>query len=170
MFSAAQKLISFYVLLGVVVVEALVYGGLTLYASSVSKRMAAAEEESASVDRSIKQSQEDLQEAIRYQQRLANLELLLGSHVFWSPVFEELTKYTYRSVSFDTMSGSLADNKLVLTGTAPSFTDIAKLILGLKQSEKIKDVVFQSSGQSKEEKSGYAFSLEITLDPELFKK
>ena len=169
-FSSAKKLLSLYIFIAVIAAEALAYGGMMWYSRSLEKQQAASEAEGSSVNLEIGRVKGDLAEATRYQQRLSNLDVLLKDHVFWSPAFAELSKYTYKNITYATLSGNIDEHKAVVTGTAASFTDIGKLIIGLKQSPKIKDVMFQSSGESKAEKSGYAFIVEIIFDPGLFKK
>lgn len=169
-FGGPKGIASLYVLIAVLVIEGLLYGGLALYERQLARQQMTAEIQAGSIDMEIGTVQADLGEALGYQQRLRNLQLLLYGHLFWSPVFEELEKYTFKPITYDTLAGSIEESKVVVTGTASSFSDIGKLILGLESSENIQNVMFQSSGQAKGEQAGYGFSLELTFDPKVFQK
>lgn len=167
---AKKSTLSLYIVAGLFAVEILAWGGLWFYNRSIDERVASAAVKSSSLDLEISKNEPNLQEAIGHQLRLANLGSLLESHVFWSPVFEELGKYTQKSIFYETFDGDAASSLITVSGTAASFTDIAKLILGLKQSDNFFDVAFQSEGPSTGEKTGFAFILEIKFDPALLKK
>ena len=163
-------LVPLYIALGVLGLEVLIYGGLYLYNSTIEKQISDVERQYSDTNAEINRLSPDLQEGLAYQTRLRNLQILLDNHIFWSPVLEELSKSTYRSVSYDSLEADQVKHRLVVQGVAPSYTDIAKLILGLKTSRFINDVSLLSSGRSKSEKAGFNFSMEIDFDPSLLNK
>lgn len=167
---AGKSYVPLYLALGVLALEAAAFGGLTYYQTTINREINAAEMDEAELDFEMRQTDAALKEAVGYQARLANFKTLLDTHIFWSPVFEELGNYTYKLVSYDTFQGDTQKNRIVVTGTAPTYRDIAKLILGLKKTDKFTDISFQAGGASKGDKAGFGFLLDIGLDPKLLSK
>lgn len=165
-----RSFLPLYFFIALLVIEAFVFGGLIYYRKTIDRKVNAAEMEAAQLDFEMRQTDDKLKEAIGYQARLSNFKNLLDSHLFWSPVFDELAKYTYKPISFDTFQADVQKNRIVVTGSAPSFKEIAKLILGLKKSDKFTDILFQSGGIARGEKAGFGFLLDIGFDPKLLKK
>ncbi|OGE78936.1 MAG: hypothetical protein A2751_00125 [Candidatus Doudnabacteria bacterium RIFCSPHIGHO2_01_FULL_46_14] len=169
-FSGPKSLLPLYLVIGLLVVEGLAFGTLLYYKKSIDRLVNAAELESSQLDLQMRQTETQLKDAISYQGRLNNFKNLLNSHIFWSPLFKELGDFTYKPVSFDTFQADIQKNRIVVTGSAPTYRDIAKVILGLKKSEKFTDIIFQSGGVSKGEETGFGFSLDIGFDPKLLRK
>jgi len=165
-----KNLTPLYLSIAALLIMALGYGGMIYYHRTIGKQISAAEIEAANLDMEMRSTDSALDEAINYQLRLSNLSGLLGAHTFWSPVFEELAKYTYTVVSFDTFNSSADEASMVVTGNAPTYTDIAKLILGLKQSGKFQEIIFQSAGKATGERTGFGFTLDVNFDPQLLKR
>src|SRR3989344_7880418 len=161
---------SLYLVLGVLAFEILLYGGLFLYDRHVLSQTRAAEEASAGTDFEINKLSPDLKEAISYQSRISSLEKLLGGHVAWSAVFDELGKYTYKSATYQTLNADLENHILSLSGIVPSYTDMGKLILGLKKSAHILGVELVASSRSDSDIAGYNLSIDVTFDPKLLSK
>src|SRR3989344_764089 len=146
-------------------------GGWVFFSTrSTDDEVGAAEMRISDLDLQLKKNSPELQEAIGYQARLKNLEGLLEGHMFWSQVMEELGKYTFKNISYESFNGDVTRNRISVSGTAQSFTDIAKLILGLKQSDNFTTVSFSSAGAASGETPGYGFSLELVIKPTLLKK
>lgn len=165
-----KNLIPLYISIGLLIIEALVIGGFLYNKKSLGRETNAAEVEASLLDLEMRQTDDKLKEAISYQARLSNFKNLLNSHIFWSPIFEELAKYTYKPIRFDTFQGDTQKNRIVVTGTGSSYREIAKLILGLKKSDKFRDILFQSGGVATGDKAGFGFLLDIGIDPKLMKK
>ncbi len=167
---AGKSLVPLYVVIGFLVLEALTFGGFLYYGKSIEGKVNAAELEASQLELEMRQTDAELNEAISYQGRLNDFENLLDSHVFWSPLFEELAKYTYKPVRFDTFQADAQKSRMLVAGIAPTYRDIAKLILGLKQSNKFADILFQSGGAAQGDLTGFSFLLDIGFDPKLLKK
>ena len=165
-----KKLTSLYIVIALLVLEALGYGALLYYKKTISDKAKAVEIETANLDLEMRSTDQALGEVLGYQLRLGNLETLLDKHLFWSPVFDELARYTYIPISYDGFQGDAENFRIVVTGIAPTYTDMAKLVLGLKSSDKFKDIALQSGGASTGDVTGYGFTLDITFDPILLKK
>ena len=89
------------------------------------------------VDFEIGKIDKERLEAVSYQKRLGNFKTLLDRHIFWTVVLEELSKYTYKPVSYTSLQADIKEYKLMVSGFVPSYTDLGKLMLGLKTSSNI---------------------------------
>lgn len=159
-----------YIMAAILILEILIYGGFIFYERYLAKKILAAEKKAAELNFEIGKMDHQRSEAISFQSRLLNLEALLDNHVFWSALFKELEDFTYKFAIYNSLQINEGENKILLAGNISSYTDLSKLILGLKKSSKVLDVVLQSSGQEEGEKSGYSFTLEVTFDPRLLLK
>jgi|SRR3989344_1943790 len=148
----------------------LAYGFLFLQARQVEKKIGEAEQQISQVDARLETTKEERLKAISFQARLNNLHILLDVHLFWSKVFAELESFTYIPARITSLQASELTGIASITGTVPSYTDLAKLMLGFDQSENVSEVRYISSGPADEIGSSYSFSLEIVLDPNLFVK
>ena len=161
---------SLYAVLGVLAFELLFYGGLLVYDRYVLNQIKSAETASAGTDFEINKLNLDLKEAVSFQTKISSLKSLLGGHVAWSQVFDELEKFTHQSTSYQTLNADLEKHILSLTGIVPSYSDMGKLILGLKKSPNIQDVQLTASSRSDSDIAGYNFGIEVTFDPKLVSK
>ncbi len=156
-----------YVVGFLVVLEILIYIGFVIYAKNLSKQALAVEQQSAELDFEIGKIDQERNEAISFQVRLKNLATLLDNHLYWTAVFKELESVTYTKAVFKSLQVDEGKHAITLSGTAPSYTDIAKLILGLKTSPKILDVTLLTSGLEQSSESGYAFILDVLFDSKI---
>lgn len=161
---------TFYVVIGLLVLELLGYGGLLIYNKQLDRQIREAELAMANINFEIGKVDKDRREAVSFQSRLANLDSLLKNHLYLSSLLGELEKSTYKPAVYNTLQLAEGENKLVLSGRIPSYTDLGKLILGLKASPNIRDVVLKSSGQKESAEGGYSFNVEITFDPKVLLK
>lgn len=165
-----RNLISLYVAAGIFVLELVLFGVLTLRERSYQKQARAVEQSGAGIDLEITKTEKERLGAISFQSRLANLEVLLQEHVYWSEVLEEIAAYTYKPIVYRTLQVDQGKHKVILTGTAPTYSDLGKLILGLRSSPKFLEVNFASSGQAEGRESGYGFQLEAVFDQKILLK
>lgn len=159
-----------YIIIGLLVLEGLGYGGLMLYQRQLVKYINETDQRAAKVNAEIGQIDQERQEAISFQSRLKNLQILLDNHLFWSSLFAELEKSTYKPAVYKDFQANPGENKMTITGTIPTYTDLGKFLLGLKTSPKILDVALQSSGQKDSIGGGYSFVVEVVFDPKLLSK
>lgn len=165
-----QSLISLYIALAIFVLEIGVYGFMLFQERRYGKQGLEVAQSGAATDFEIGKLEKSRQEAVSFQARLANLDVLLKEHVFWSQLLAELGKYTYKPIVYRTMQVDQAKRKLILSGISPTYTDLGKLILGLRQSPNFSDISFSSSGATEEKQAGYGFQLDISFDPKLLLK
>jgi Tfp pilus assembly protein PilN len=162
--------VALYVVIVLLVLEGLLYGLIFFYERQVRKNILALDQENASTDFEIGKTEKDRLEAISFQTRLGNLKTLLDSHLFWSELLKELERVTYRGAQFTALGGDEGEQKLIISGSVPSYKDLAKLMLGLTTSPQVKDVVLGSSGLEKGTEGGYGFTLEVTFNPSVLSK
>ena len=165
-----KSMVPLYIVIAFLVLEAGAFVGFMYYNKSVERKVNAAEVEASQLDLQMRKTDTELKEAISYQVRLTDFKDLLTSHVFWSPLFDELGDFTYKPLRFDTFQADFQKSRMVVTGIAPTYRDMAKLILGLKKSDQFTEILFQSGGAAQGDVSGYSFLLDIGFDPKLLKK
>ena len=167
---APKSMTPLYIAIGVLVFEALLYGGMMFFEHSLEKQKSQLDVDAAGIESEINRSSENVNAAQSVQKRLTNLRVLLDNHVFWSQVFNELEKYTYKPIVYSTLEADVINGQFRISGLSSSYTDLGKLILGLRQSPNVTDVTLQSTSRGREQQSGYFFNLEISFDPKLFIK
>lgn len=161
---------SLYIVAGLLVIELLFYGYLFLSGSRVSKRMLLSQQRAVELDLEISKIDEARQHAVAVQSRLRNLDVLLLSHLLWSKVFSELESKTYRPASFESLTVQETNGRFVLSGFAPTLTDIAKFMLGLKTSPYIQNINLRTASAQRTEVPGFSFHMDITFDPKLLRR
>ena len=109
-------------------------------------------------------------QAVAVQSRLRNLDVLLQSHLLWSKVFAELESKTYRPISFESLQVDETNNRFILSGLAPTQTDIAKFMLGLQSSAYIQNVNLKTASSQRTAEAGFSFNMDITFDPKLLRR
>lgn len=170
LFSNARINASLYVLVGILVLEGLFYGGMVIFENRVGEGADAVEQDAAALDFEIGKVESERVEAVFNQNRLNNLEILLSNHIFWSQFFEELEKFTYQGAVYNTLQVDNGTNKLILSGVVATYTDLGKLIAGLRLSPNVVQVDLQSTSLSEGAIAGYNFNLEIVIDPQILEE
>lgn len=159
-----------YVVMALVVLEFLIYGGLWLYGGQLNKQAQVVDQEAQAVDFEIEKVEVDRLKSVSLQRRINNLQVLLNNHHYWSQVFAELEKYTLKRAIYRTMRVEEATQKFAISGIASSISEIGKLLLGLKQSPNVREVTLQSVVGSGSGESGYEFNLELVFNQKLLFK
>ena len=165
-----KGLVPLYTALGILVFELLVYGGMVYYGKNLDKKALEYEQQAAAVDMEIGKVDKDRRAAVSFQQRLNNLQVLLNNHQFWFEVMDELAKYTVKTVQFEAMQAAPCESKISIMGSVPSYTELGKFLIGLRQSPRILDLDLKTTAQSGKEAGGYRFNLVLFFDPELLLK
>lgn len=158
------------IVVGLVALEILALAGILIWSKVIDRQVTNTKQEIAQVGIEIEGLNEQRMAAVSAQRRLRSLQGLLREHLYWSQAFQELENFTHQASFYDDLQGSFLENKLILSGTSPSFTDMAKLMRGLEQSPHISDVVLQSTNVSTDEQGGFSFRIEATFDEALIRK
>ncbi len=144
-------------------------GGLFFLSKRVSQQAQAASDQNVRLQSDLNQQQKNIGDAKTFQAQVANIKTLLGSHIYLSPLFEELSKMTYNKAQYVTLDAQVG-GKLHLEGQVDSYTALAKLILGLSTSKQFQDVKLLSINPATGKTNGYVFSIDLTPSTELFLK
>ncbi len=161
---------SLYAVLGVLLLELLFFGFLILSKQQVRKRTLEVERRASDIALEMSQMDEKRRQAVAVQSRLRNLDVLLQSHLLWSKVFAELESKTYRPISFESLQVDETNNRFILSGLAPTQTDIAKFMLGLQSSAYIQNVNLKTASSQRTAEAGFSFNMDITFDPKLLRR
>lgn len=161
---------SLYIVLGLLFLELLFYGFLILSGGQVRKHTLEVEQRASDIALEIGQIDGERQRAVAVQSRLKNLDILLASHLLWSKVFAELESKTYKPISFDSLQVNQTNNRFVLSGFAPTQTDIAKFMLGLETSSYIQNVNLKTAVAQQAKETGFSFNMDVTFDSKLLRQ
>ena len=111
--------------------------------------------------------EQGLGEVKTFQAQLANLKILVNSHIYLSPVLDELSHMTFARSQYFTLNIG-EDRKLHLEGRVNSYEDLSKLLLGLNTSSKFKNIQLTSVSPSTGKINGFIFSINLVAADELF--
>lgn len=125
--------------------------------------------ENVQIQSDINSHQAELKQAQSFQAQLKNMDKMLAGHLFWSKFFDEFSKLTFTRTQFVNVVAD-TQGKIHAEGRVGSYTDLGKAILGLSTSDYFSNLKLLSSEPASEEFSGYSFSLEFLVSPEVFKK
>lgn len=107
------------------------------------------------------------QEILGYKAKIDQTAPLLASHRKSSAFFSLLEKSSHPKVIFSTLSLNLKESKAALAGTTESFQTLGQQIHILKKEKLITNVIL--SEISIGEQGDIKFSLDLSLDPQIFK-
>lgn len=169
-FGFIAKLIA-KLLMVVLVLVLLAYGGLYFYTKSNTKKL-------GEIQNSIKTAQADAlnkegrSELLVRQQQLTKLETLVDNHMYWSKLIPELARVTIKSAQYTSIEAK-SDGKLNLTVTLPNYAEIEKYmqIFDLSEyREQFSNVRIVSIGTVQTEGSILTqLRLQLMFDPEFIK-
>jgi hypothetical protein len=155
------------ILSAVLIIVAAGFGGLMGLNIGKVKQIEQVKQENAVVAGELAKSKSNLTDAISYQAQTENLKVLLDNHIYFSTAIKEITSYMYKSATVDMISVELS-GKVHVEGSASSYSEIGKYLLGLYSSKNISDVNLLSTSPTQGEESGYKFSLDFLLAPKAF--
>jgi len=65
---------------------------------------------------------------------------LLNKHAYWTTAFSKIEGLTQNQVQFNSITASLADNKIDFKAVAANYTTVARQIAAFLSDESIKDI------------------------------
>ncbi len=163
-------LASFYIVAAVVALELFLFGGLVFYQQYLARQARAVEQQAVAIDFETRELDAARLAAISFQRRVSNLQFLLQNHIFWTPIFDELEKFTYRGARYGTLQVDQSKAELLVSGVIPSYTELGKLMLGLKQSPNVSNVTLNATGATQSGEAGYEFTMLVSFNPKLLSK
>ncbi|TSA45928.1 hypothetical protein D4R52_01495 [bacterium] len=161
---------SLFIVVGLVILEMLVYGGLLFYDQSLHNQAKELDKKVADNSLEVARFDADKKLAISSQRQINNINVLLARHVYWSEFFKELEKYTHKDSFYTSLGVSESDRVVLVSGVSKSITTLAKLVAGLKQAPSITDVLIQSSNLNLSGDGGYTFNLEVDFSHKILEK
>jgi Tfp pilus assembly protein PilN len=121
------------------------------------------------LQKKLNDQQTNLGSAKQFQAQLSNLRVLLKSHVYLSPLLDELSKSTYAKTVYLNLDVTDA-GKIHLEGRTDSYGSLGKLMLGLATSTKFKNIKLLSVVPSAGKINAYSFSIDMNVTPDIFVK
>lgn len=113
------------------------------------------------------------EEALLYKEKSIEVTNLLGNHIYWSNFINWLEKNTLSSVRYSGLTGDLSGT-YSFTATAKTYADAswqAKAFLNDPMTQRVSIKTVNSSATKGEPgKSSVAFSIELMVNPKIFKK
>lgn len=167
-----------FIFAGLVVFE--IYLGLDYWEKRESEKAIAIEEETSQLKRDIIDLTNKSQDALSFKDKSSAFSDLLNNHVYWTRFFTWLETNTLNTVKYEGFAGDLSGT-YSLSASAPSFAEASWQVKVLANNENVKNVsvIAVSSnaevleeGQNLEEleASAASFSIDLEIDPEIFKK
>ncbi len=135
--------------------------GLKMYAQVLTTRLAGLDQQLLDVEQGRDKTAE--QQLLTYNQQATLMESLLKNHIFWSQAFSRLERVLQGQVHLTTFSGSTAKQSITFSGSAASYSVIARQIASFLADDSVQDV------QVKGIKASNVGSLDFGMDV-LFKK
>ncbi len=151
------------------VLFALSGGGFWYLNNKTEKQLADTGAKNQELQTQLNEKQNQLGNAKTYQAQLANLHTLLGSHVYLTPLLDEIAKMTYVKAQYTTIDVSDAGT-VHLEGRVADYASLAKLMLGLNTSSNFKNVRLLSVTPSSGKVNAYVFAIEFSVPTAVFSK
>ena len=134
------------VLLLLVIVELGIYGAIFVNKGNTEEEILKKEDEAAQLQTKIDSEIDEINEAVAGQFAINAFSDLLDSHNRWSRVFEELGRVTLKTVSFNSLQAVFDEEpKFLVSGTASSFSEVGKVLLGFETSAEFSEVELLTS-------------------------
>ena len=113
-------------------------GGLYFYKNSLENKLAALDLEIATLEQQRnKQAEQNL---LVFNKQVSMLSDLLNKHAYWTTAFSKIEGLTQNQVQFNSITASLADNKIDFKAVAANYTTVARQIAAFLSDESIKDI------------------------------
>jgi len=122
----------------VLVLAAILAGGLYFYKNSLENKLASLDTEIASLEQQRNKQAE--QNILVFNKQVSILKKLLNEHVYWTTAFSKIEGLTQPQVQLSSLTATVAENKIDFKATAANYTTIARQIAAFLSDESIKDI------------------------------
>ena len=167
-----------FILAGLFVFE--VYLGLDYWEDRENKKAVAIAEETSKLKKEISELTDKAKDAISFKDKSSAFSDLLNNHVYWTRFFTWFEANTLNTVNYAGFSGDLSGS-YSLKATAPSFAEASWQVKVFSDNENVKNVSVSSveslsevasleDNFNKLEPGTVSFSLNLEVNPEIFKK
>lgn len=149
-------------ILGLSLLALAVYGGFFLFNKSLKTQLGEIQNQIEELNK--KRDSDFEKKVVSLEKGLDGLKIILKNHVYWSNLFSDLEKLTVPSVSFSDLQGSIrADGSIDITlnGSAPSYTYLAKQMVGFGQEKLVSNI--EVNGIKLGTEGGVMFALNINF-------
>jgi hypothetical protein len=147
---------------------AVVYGGLIFLENKEINKGRYFVDKINKMNQSIGQAKDYIKEILIFKEKMKLADELLGRHIYWTDFFEFLEKNTLADVYYSGFSGNIG-GEYTLSATAKSFSAIAQQTKTMRGDSNVAQAKV-SGGQSSAEGGGVGFQLELSVNPDIFKK
>lgn len=119
-------------------IAAVLAAGLYFYQGTLENKLASLDAEIVSLEQQRNKQAE--QNILVFNKQASMLSNLLNEHAYWTTAFSRIEGLTQAQVQFDSVTATLADNKINLKAMAANYTTIARQIAAFLSDESIKDI------------------------------
>lgn len=147
---------------------AVVYGGLIFLEKREINKGRYFVDKINEINQRIEQAEDYTKEILVFKEKMKLADKLLGKHVYWTNFFEFLEKNTLSDVYYSGFSGNIG-GEYMLAATAKSFSAIAQQVKIMRNNGNVEQSK-AGGGQSSAEGGGVGFQLELSVNPDIFKK
>lgn len=154
-----------WILVGVIAVEMGAYGGLYYWKQRIDTATTNLEVSMVQMDKKLKDSQTDVNQAVKSQFILNTFGTLLGSHTVWTMLWDEISKTTLKSARYVGLQATAERNKMVISGEVANYTEVGKVMLALRGSSNFSSIELVSSVPSTGQEVGIRFEISVVFNP-----
>ncbi len=153
------------VVLVLLILSLLLYGGLLFYKSKINENLENIRDEIVSLDQ--KRDPEIEKVIIDLDKKLAVLKDLFEDHLYWSKLFDKIEQVTIPQVYFSQSRVNFLEDKIdvVFSGNASGYTNLARQILSFQEESMVESV--RVSGISLTTEGGVGFDLSVNFSKEI---
>lgn len=141
-------------------------GGLYFYKNSLEGKLVALDSEITALEQQRNNQAEE--NILVFNKQVSMLSDLLDNHAYWTTAFSKIESLTQNQVQFNTLTTSLADNRIDFKAVAANYTTVARQIASFISDDSITDVTLnkitaRTDGQLE-------FTMKLTFDRSKFLK
>ncbi len=176
-----SKIIYSFLLVAVIssIIIGLIYGGIYLIKMEKVKETKKFQFQINKIDREIAFLEKQLPEIIEFQKKLKDRETLLKNHIYWTPFFEQIEKYTLPNVYYSGLNVNTS-GQINLSAITDNYDSINKQITVFNNAKNfIKEARINSAsitlvnkkqevGKKEVEKSYVKFEVFLKLNKDIF--
>ncbi|HXK40757.1 MAG: hypothetical protein A3G03_01765 [Candidatus Taylorbacteria bacterium RIFCSPLOWO2_12_FULL_44_15c] len=122
----------------VLAIVAVLAGGLYFYKNSLENKLVSLDAEIAALEQ--KRNRQAEQNILVFNKQLSMLSDLLNKHSYWTTAFSKIEGLTQSQIQFDSLTATMADNRVDFKATAANYTTIARQIAAFLSDESITDI------------------------------
>jgi hypothetical protein len=156
------------IVLGILILSLLIYGGLFIYCNNVDKKTKDTEQQITNLQSGRDLATENIID--KTGEKLALVEDIFKNHLYWSQFFAEIEKATVNKVYFPESKFSIDNNKINvnLSGKATSYSDIARQMVSFKENPSLEQI--EVSGITTAEAGEINFQLALIFSKNILLK